>query len=888
MFSKNNIINGNGYMVWMDTCEKYIGQWANNLQNGLGIHIWYELKGEQKYLRNRYVGEWRQGFRHGYGVFFYSNGSKYEGQWDQNHKHGFGVYTFHDGSQYIGRFQNDRTVDFNPSGFISAATALKSKEIKEVPNVTATTSFKPNSTKLKIGQTPLNNNNKQLTDISENISKISVNNEQQTTKDNGQISKDTLLNISQVSNNNNNLSGKKEELKSKIFPSLNIKELKPINTLEIIQEGVEEIAAPINNNNANKNSKQNTIISKNQDNAFLNTLNNQNLLNTQFNASASDTLMATNNKTITSNRIIKESEMNPFKQLLDISDIIECEPDIENCLKEVENILLRNLSDMKMWYRVYTNKDTGHKENLDYTNLNQSILPGPESSAKNNTLVGDSYIMSQMGNFDLGTSINLNSNFKKKPSNNNVFNPISNIKENKEINYKDNVKDSSNNKEKENLNPVHPSNLETVYNNDLGFAMEMKDLWKFLRDCRVISSDFTIAQFNRLFFKGSKNYLEMFMCREDLDQSQIYDYVYLMLNKAKEDFTLKYREKIMINEADNKRAEIKEIDNNQHSENLPSLVYKQENLEINIDIHNKRQTVLLRQFYDAIVRISYLKFFDSDMSLNLKLQTLIDQYIKTNPNFKRSKRSVNMNESIINSSVVFDLKIKTFETSYEAFLINFELFLKNMFDKLYFRSTTNVKKYDQTLTYRFLFNTLILKYEKFTTFCNKINFIDMINMYHKDKKLIGIRSVNDKQTLNYIETLYDCELIFFEFCEVIFICCKKYLISNSYNDIKENYSDILSDLMLIVENIENELNNEDINQTSKVSFPKLQHHILYENIIEIKRQKEEEEIKKEKENRRINFERKMMDLEDLNALPEEIEESKQSNSMSDEYSEEGY
>jgi hypothetical protein len=41
-------------MIWYDTNEKYSGQWVDDLPNGLGIQIWFENKGEQKYLRNRY------------------------------------------------------------------------------------------------------------------------------------------------------------------------------------------------------------------------------------------------------------------------------------------------------------------------------------------------------------------------------------------------------------------------------------------------------------------------------------------------------------------------------------------------------------------------------------------------------------------------------------------------------------------------------------------------------------------------------------------------------------------------------------------------------------------------------------------------------------------
>jgi hypothetical protein len=45
-------------MTWFTTNEKYYGEWKNNLQNGFGIHIWLEAKGEGKLLRNRYEGEW--------------------------------------------------------------------------------------------------------------------------------------------------------------------------------------------------------------------------------------------------------------------------------------------------------------------------------------------------------------------------------------------------------------------------------------------------------------------------------------------------------------------------------------------------------------------------------------------------------------------------------------------------------------------------------------------------------------------------------------------------------------------------------------------------------------------------------------------------------------
>ena len=105
-------------MVWIETHEKYTGQWVNNLQNGFGIHTWFESSTNSRGFRNRYVGEWKEGTKHGYGVFFYSDGSKYEGYWENDEKHGFGVFTFKNGTQYIGKFVHDRMFDFNSEGIV--------------------------------------------------------------------------------------------------------------------------------------------------------------------------------------------------------------------------------------------------------------------------------------------------------------------------------------------------------------------------------------------------------------------------------------------------------------------------------------------------------------------------------------------------------------------------------------------------------------------------------------------------------------------------------------------------------------------------------------------------------------------------------------------------
>ena len=104
----DNKMQGNGYMLWNDKNEKYVGNWDENLRSGMGVYIWYDEKiSYNKYFRDRYVGEWKEGMKNGYGKFFYSNGSIYEGFWKDDKKEGFGILSFQDRTKISGLFQND-------------------------------------------------------------------------------------------------------------------------------------------------------------------------------------------------------------------------------------------------------------------------------------------------------------------------------------------------------------------------------------------------------------------------------------------------------------------------------------------------------------------------------------------------------------------------------------------------------------------------------------------------------------------------------------------------------------------------------------------------------------------------------------------------------------
>ena len=97
-------------MNWLQTKEKYYGSWDDNRQNGLGVHIWLEQKGEGKYLRNRYDGEWDSGQRHGMGSFYYANGAKYEGGWGRNLKDGYALFEDETGKKRFAIFKEDKMI----------------------------------------------------------------------------------------------------------------------------------------------------------------------------------------------------------------------------------------------------------------------------------------------------------------------------------------------------------------------------------------------------------------------------------------------------------------------------------------------------------------------------------------------------------------------------------------------------------------------------------------------------------------------------------------------------------------------------------------------------------------------------------------------------------
>ena len=75
----------------------------------------------------------------------------------------------------------------------------------------------------------------------------------------------------------------------------------------------------------------------------------------------SGTMGATQSKFVGTSRARKEVEANPFKTLVDLTDVVEGEANPAEVLKDVQNTLLFYNSDLKTWYKTYARKVEAQK-----------------------------------------------------------------------------------------------------------------------------------------------------------------------------------------------------------------------------------------------------------------------------------------------------------------------------------------------------------------------------------------------------------------------------------------------------------------------------------------------------------------------------------------------
>ena len=765
----DNKLCGNGYMVWNDKNEKYTGRWENNLQNGLGIYIWYDNKlGNLKFFRDRYVGYWKDGKREGYGKFFYSNGTIFEGYWKNDKKEGFGIYYFQDRTKILGVFKNDILINNLQNKLVGINTSIKTEK-KKIP-IKTMKSMRRTSMKSSISSDTSRA-------LEHSTSKLQV--------------------IKEV---------KKEEIPEKKDSEEGIKNKGKLNAI--------------------KNKKE---------------------------------------------KIIKNIE--EIKIPISIEDITYVQTIEKKTYKELDNLILRNLSLISHLYMYSCGKEDIKSSDIGLSTASPSMISEPKSYFKQ-----------------------LSQGIKKEQNN-----------KDKNIIPEDNLP-LQNEEKKEKV-----IDYDNVYNNDLYFSLDFKSYWKLLRECGLITPMFSLAKVDRLIFQNPDNEIEMFFIPEELEKLNknkdsydiIYNYIYQKILKSKNIFEIKYKSQIdqsslLLYNSLSQNYQIDYLKNEENEE-------KEKNKDINcLNYHDEKNIILLRYFYEILIRLAYLRFDDEE---ELPLEGRVKKLFDLLKIFFKMRRKTGIDSSVTAISVI-DPKLRNFDTVLELFIENHYQILKNIFIDLYKYSCGKekaYKPYDMTITYRYFYDTIIKNSEKFSElFEDQLQYIDLISLFYKDRKICSNNleyiSIEEEEIFEYIESLYDCEMIFREFCELIFNISRKFFhffeIDTEYEDnkgiilIKEEekkreeekklnkkkkkkhrnknediYMIVIDEIMKAKNKfIEKNQKNKGIN---KYYYPMLKTH----QIIERNRKEEEkrrlEKEKRENEIKRYENERKIFKEEDINIYKEE-------------------
>jgi len=589
-----------------------------------------------------------------------------------------------------------------------------------------------------------------------------------------------------------------------------------------------------------------------------------------------------------------------------LSDLIDIEPDIKKYLKPLDNILLRNLTLMTHVYLVACGK-----EDIKSSDIGMS------------TVIND------------GKSVFTKPNLPQKTSG-----PIEQKKQN-------------NMEELQQWNPGTQNEVkkpkvidyDNVYNNDCYFCLDFKCLWKLVRDCGWISPDFSLAQVNRIIFQNKENYIDMFYIptlfekrNKNRDEFEnIYDYVFQKIINAKNDFKNKYKSqiekfKILANEVN--------IDVPETESYIPKTVY-----EDDFNYHEEKNVILLRYFYEILIRIAFAKFNDDSETIESRVKVLFDN-LKTY--FKSKKKS---GSDLSTTMISFlDPKMRNPQDTLDNFINSNYILLQNIFTDLYLFSCDNescVKMYDMTITYRYFYDNIILKNESLSkVFENKLNYIDLITLFFKERKITSMNIDNleipPDTIFEYIENVLDIEMIFREFCELVFFICRKYFLfygitieeeeqpkaknkfefelkkdekfkkklkkkakkeedennvadldkhkdnktSNGHTEIddKAKSEDVYLKVIKEIEKTKNEfIQNSKYEGINKYLYPTLRNHTIIARLKEEERLRKIEEERREKDRIRYTKERMLFKEEDINTYKEENEEEKSNSDEGSEY-----
>ena len=816
------VLKGKCRIKWK-TGNIFEGELVNNKMCGNGYMIWYD-KGE------KYTGQWDNNLQNGFGIHIWYDSNqemkyfrdRYVGQWKDGKRDGYGKFFYSNGNIYEGYWKNNKKEGFGILCF--------QDRTKYIGN------FKDDI-------------------MIDNLPKEQLN---------------YMLNQNKNNNNNNNNNINDTSMNyTKSRPSLNGTEIK---------------------NNISKMSNVNNTKSESM-------ASNPQQLNTIKEKTSSDILSPKKNKNVNISKDIIEEEKYPQKSLkerekeskiiknldeikikINLSDLVTSDPEIKNSLKEIDNLLLRNLSLITHLYMVSCGKE-------DIKNIE----------------VGTSTISRSLAS-DTKSFFNKNLQGIKKDKEKEDF-----LK-----NKGEDIQNQPNNEEKKEKNVE----FDNVYNNDLYFCLDFKFLWKLIRECGILSPQVSLAVIDRMYFQNFENYIDMYYLPDFLEKNnqnrkefpKIYDFIFKRIKQSKFSFDSKYKSQI----DQNTLLLYGKVNVNNDINFLNE--EKMEELD-DFNLHEEKNVVLLRYFYEIIIRIAYLRFSsESKLTLEKKVKLLID-ILKS---YFRGKRKTSLDISI-NASILIDPKLRNFDNILESYINNHHEILKDIFTELYKYNCDIYKPFrtfDMTITHKFFFEKIIMNTKNISKlFENKMNYIELITIYFREKKFQTRDNTNFDELFQYIEDVFNYEMIFREFCELLFFISRKYFIyykidteeeDNKGRGIKEeeNVETIENDrdkkkkktrkkkksedvdlYMIIIKDIIEAKNlviqKPRVDPVNKYVYPKLNTHNIIERLHEEERIRKLEEERRAKDKIRYEKEREAFKNEDINIYKESNEEEQSNSDFSD-------
>lgn len=754
---EKGVISGPGRITWKNG-NVYEGECKDNVISGDGYLIWYNKN-------EKYTGQWKRNLQNGYGVHIWYEPKgeqkllrdRYVGEWVNGRRNGYGRFFYSNGSIYEGYWENNQKDGFGIMTYPDKTRYIGNfKEDRTVDNATLIMYL----------------NAKKASD------KTNVNNQTTT---------------SSISNatKKGNTSQRRSRLYSLKQGTANLTNTTNINNKDTTQtkDGLSTIKE---------------VDKKTTSNAFDLKQNKEN--NTTTTTEINSTALKDEKKRETISKSFDE-----IKLPLDLSDIQEIDPEItKTTLKELDNILLRNLSFITHIY-LYASGKESLKEAADLATsiISKSVVSETRSVFKN--------------------ELNLNKIDQQYQQ------------QEDKINY------------------------DQIYNNDLYFCLDLHKLWKLIKEVGLLSANFTLANFDRFYYQNTNNYIEMFYLPnefKDKNEKKVYDYLYTMIDKCKKDFDNKYKAQI-----DQFNILVGNANVNNEKENIINIIETE-----NYNIHNGENIIMLRYFYELLIRIAYLKYNHvSNMSLEDKVRALF-AYLKY---YFKSKRK-NMENSLVVVKVLDIKLIKNWDSNLETFITTNKLDLLFLFKTMYYNYINDnaimEKKHDMTITYRYLYENVLLKTEIIQNYIKDIvSFIGLVTIYHQHQ--VTINSLNDlrkKEVIMYIEQIMSNEFIFIEFCELVFIVNRKYNVENKIKQ-EDSFDKVFELLKKCICQP-----NQGVPTTYRKDYvyPKVKAHLEIEKLMREAYERKMEEERREREMIRYENERMRFAGEDMNVYVEEEDNSK--------------